>query len=326
MKQDLISVVVPVYNVEKYLCKCVDSILNQTYQNLEIFLVDDGSLDNSGRICDEYAKKDNRIIAIHKSNGGLSDARNVAIEQATGKYITFIDSDDYVSLDMIEFLHQNVTKYQADISTCMYRSFCEKQAIDTVDQGGFRVHVFDAEQALETMLYQKECTTSAWGKLYLTKLFKNIRYPFGKICEDLDTTYLLFSKAKKIVISNCKKYYYLQRADSIINSKFNEKRMDALEFAKKETLYVQAYYPKITKSAINREFMEAIFILCQFDFKNKKYNNYYIKLKETIKRTRKTVIFDYQSRFLYRIYAIATFLGYKNFTVLLRWMIRLKGV
>lgn len=326
MSKELISVVVPVYNVEKYLCKCVDSIIKQTYQNLEIFLVDDGSLDHCGQICDEYAKKDNRIIVIHKSNGGLSDARNVAIDRAKGKYITFIDSDDYVALDMVEFLYQSIKKYEADISTCMYQNFWEGQKVETVDKKDASRVVFDNEKALEVMLYQKGCTTSAWGKLYLTKLFKDIRYPFGKICEDLDTTYLLFSKAKKIVISDCKKYYYLQRANSIINSKFNEKRMDALTFAEKETLYIQAYYPKIAKSAINREFMEAIFILCQFDFKDKRYYNYYIRLKDTIKRTRRTVMFDHQSRTLYRIYAVATFLGCKTFTILLRWMIRLKGV
>ena len=326
MRQELISVVVPVYNVEKYLKKCVDSILNQTYKNLEIFLVDDGSLDNSGSICDEYAKKDKRIIVVHKANGGLSDARNVAIDQATGKYITFIDSDDYVALDMIEFLYRNIKENNAEISTCMYQNFWENQELqlDKLEQPS--INVFDNQQALELMLYQKNCTTSAWGKLYLTKLFEGIRYPFGKICEDLDTTYLLFAKAKKIVISNCKKYYYLQRQNSIINSKFNEKRMDALDFARKETSYIESNFNEIIPSAINREFMEAIFVLCQFPFKDQQYQHYYQSLKDTVKRTRKTVIFDSKSKGTYRLYALLTFLGCKNFIYLLRWVIKRKGV
>lgn len=326
MKQELISVVVPVYNVEKYLEKCVDSILNQTYENLEIFLVDDGSLDNSGYICDEYAKKDKRIIVIHKANGGLSDARNVAIDQATGKYITFIDSDDYVALDMIEFLYHNIKENSAEISTCMYQNFWENQELLMDKSAQSFTNVFDNQQALELMLYQKDCTTSAWGKLYLTKLFKDIRYPFGKICEDLDTTYLLFAKVKRVVISNCKKYYYLQRQNSIINSKFNEKRMDALEFARKETIYIENNFKEIIPSAINREFMEAVFILCQFPFKDQQYKYYYQNLKDTIKRTRKTVILDSKSKRVYRLYALLTFLGCKNFIYLLRWAITRKGV
>jgi len=305
MKNKLITIIVPVYNVADYLERCLKSIIKQSYKNLEIILVDDGSTDCSGLICDEYARKDKRIKVIHKKNGGLSDARNAGLDMATGEYIMFIDSDDYIALDMTKFLYSSLVKNKADISTCLYQCFQNQD--DVLDFHDNIEYVCSNTKALEKMLYQKNCTTSAWGKLYKTSLFDNIRYPQNKICEDLDTTYLLFSKATVVVINTIKKYFYFQRSSSIINSKFNFKRMDALEFAKKQTDYIIKNHPDIFKSAMNREFMEAIFILSSMDdLKNSDCIN---SLEVTIKATRKIVLFDIKSRKLYRLYALISYLG-----------------
>jgi len=306
MKKKLITIIVPVYNVADYLERCIYSIINQTYKNLEIILVDDGSTDDSGLMCDDFASKDKRIKVIHKENGGLSDARNVAIDIATGDYITFVDSDDYIELDMVEFLYESIINNDADISTCLYQNFYDGE--DVLEYSDNTEFVCSCDEALEKLLYQNDCTTSAWGKLYKTYLFDGIRYPKGKICEDLDTTYLLFAKTSKVVINTVKKYYYLQRSSSIINSKFNPKRMDALEFAKKETDFIIKNYPNLIKGSFNREFMEAIFILDSMS--NLKDNKVFIyELKNTIISTRKIVLFDSKSRKLYRLYALISYLG-----------------
>ena len=187
----------------------------------------------------------------------------------------------------------------------MYQNIFEDNAIN-FKQIDFKEVIYTNEEALETMLYQKDCTTSAWGKLYKKSLFENIRYPKGKICEDLDTTYLLFAKSKKVVINNQKKYFYLQRKNSIINSKFNIKRMDALEFARKETEFIKKKFPDIVYSAINREFMEAIFIFQKMHYSSLKCA-YGIEVLNTIKSNRKCVLKDKKSKKIYRLYALISY-------------------
>ena len=169
------------------------------------------------------------------------------------------------------------------------------------------ITVLSSEEALENMFYQKQTTTSAWGKLYKTKLFNEVRYPKGKICEDLDTTYKLFAKSRKIVISSLKKYYYFQRPNSIINSKFSPKRMDAINFAKKTVKFIKQKYPKILPSAHNRLFMEAVFIIIQVP--KKEYKKEYQQLKEIIKKYRKEIIKDKKSKKGYKIIALASYFG-----------------
>lgn len=215
MDQALVSVIVPCYKVERYLPKCIDSILLQTYNNLEIWLVDDGSPDDCGKICDEYAKKDSRIKVIHKPNGGLSDARNVAIDKATGEWITFVDSDDYVAEDYVETLYNLVIKYGCDVAVASFTTFNESGKPFLSD-----IHIKDEKlepnDAVEQMFYQEKFDTSAWAKLYHKRLFeKNIRYPIGLLYEDLPTTYLLMLKSRGVAYSNKVIYYYLLRSSSI---------------------------------------------------------------------------------------------------------------
>lgn len=223
----LISIIVPVYNVEMYLAKCVDSILAQTYTNLEIFLVNDGSSDCCGKLCDEYAKEDKRIKVIHKKNGGLSDARNVAIDVATGEFITFIDSDDYVTDDYIMTLYSLIEKYECKVSIALYNTFVEGSKPKVVN----RVYREDCQtniKAIEEMFYQEKYDTASWAKLYHSSLFATgIRYPKGIVYEDLATTYLLIFQSDKVAFCNRRIYNYLLRRDSIEGSSFSSKKMDS---------------------------------------------------------------------------------------------------
>ncbi len=212
----LISVIVPIYNTEKYLEMCIESIRNQTYKNLEIILVDDGSTDKSGQICDQYVQKDRRIKVIHKPNGGQSDARNVGIKNATGNFIGFVDSDDYINQNMFKRLYGNLMKYNADIAICNY---------EDVDENGnhmryskkikkLEVRVLDKRQALYLLIEGKNIITTPWDKLYKIELFSDVEFPKERVMEDLATIYKLFNKAIKIVDDYRIGYYYVQRSRS----------------------------------------------------------------------------------------------------------------
>lgn len=226
-KNELITIIVPVYNVEKYLTKCVNSILEQTYKNLEIILVDDGSPDKCPQICDEYAKKDNRIKVIHKNNGGLSDARNKGLDMATGKYISFVDSDDYIDKKMIEKLYNNLLKNEADISICnIYKIYPNGTKIKkNLPQS--EITVSDEEKYIYTYNKYGMITVTAWSKLYKKEIFTNIRYPLGKIHEDEYIIFDILKKANKISYFDEALYYYLQRTESIIGT-FSLKRLDII--------------------------------------------------------------------------------------------------
>lgn len=235
----LISVVVPIYNVEKYLNKCIEGLLNQDYSNLEIILVDDGSTDSSGKIVDEYKEKNKNIKVIHKENGGLSSARNAGLKEAIGKYIIFIDSDDWIDTKMISTLFNLIKENDADISIC---SFLRTNGSD----GAFKytnpqIKTFTNKEAL-MQLYNDDCLTEfvvAWNKLYNIELFKNIKYPEGKIHEDEFTTYKLLYNAKKIVYTNEKLYNYRITPNSIMNKAFNPNRLYVLEAFKERTEFAK---------------------------------------------------------------------------------------
>ncbi len=304
---ELISIIVPIYNVEKYLVKCIDSIISQNYTNIEIILVNDGSSDDSGIICDEYARKDNRIRVIHKINSGISDARNVAIDKALGEYYTFIDSDDYVDVEYISTLYKNLLDNHSDISIGGYDTFYgktdKKQSFDNI------VKVYDNRGALENMLYQKNIYTSAWGKLYNKRLFANIRYPSGKNCEDLGTTYKLIYAANKISTITNPIYHYYYRLNGLSKAQFNITRMDGLVFAREILNSVESLGHGTRKAAINRLFMEAIYILVTIYKNRANYINEYSECKNLIREYRQIVLFDSNSRVIYRIYALVSYIG-----------------
>ena len=211
----LISVIVPVYNVEKYLQKCVDSILNQTFSDFELFLVDDGSPDNCGIICDEYAKKDNRIIVIHKKNGGLSDARNVAIDRAKGEYLTFIDSDDYVAENHLESLYKALMNNGSDIAVANITSFDDNKFQESFYCPTDRELVLEGNDVFNTIYQPCACS-----KLYKKLIFDVIRYPVGKLYEDVFVYHDVLAKAKRIVLTGQNTYFYLLRENSIMHQEY----------------------------------------------------------------------------------------------------------
>lgn len=310
----LISVIIPIYNVEKHLERCIESVIKQTYKNLEIILVNDGSTDNCGEISNRYSQIDSRIRVIHKANGGLSDARNFGLNIATGKYVTFIDSDDYVHHSLVEVLCWLAQNNDADIAIADYRPVYEDEFPDlytTMPAVNIRSKVLETEDALEAMLYQKDTSNSACVKLYDRKLFEgDIRYPKGKLCEDLGTTYKLISKAKLVVVCQEKLYFYLQRKNSIIHSGFKNQRMDGLNFAIDQEKFINKNFPQIGKAARNRLFAEAIFIALAISKKGiKLHKKYWQVCKEFIRRYGLEIIRDDKSKAVFRIYAITALIS-----------------
>ena len=238
--RELVSVIVPVYNVELYLKFCVESIIMQTYENLEIILVDDGSKDGSPHICDAFLNKDKRVRVIHQQNQGLSAARNAGIEVARGKYFTFVDSDDYIRKDMIERLVNLVERKKVDIACCEYEEvFFHKKIPVNYERGSNLVYRNRVDELKELFGTKRISIVVAWGKVYKAELWKDIRFPIGKLHEDESTTYKIISKAKKIVHSDRKMYYYFQRSDSIMGSDFNEKKLELLDELKKQISFFE---------------------------------------------------------------------------------------
>lgn len=225
----LISIILPVYNVEDYLDECVQSILRQTYGKFELIMVDDGSQDKSGIMCDDYAQMDSRIVVIHKPNGGLSDARNTGIEKANGEYITFIDSDDVVSLSYLEILYSVTLKTGVDLSQCKFTRSKNDLNCDDVpfkENDVLRdVMCFTREMAFMDFLYRKNLYVSSCAKLYRRELFEDIRFPVGYLNEDNFTTYKLVYKARKSASINKPLYWHRINRGSIMQSGFSEKKM-----------------------------------------------------------------------------------------------------
>ncbi len=226
---DLISVIVPVYKVEKYLRRCVDSILVQTYTNLEIILVDDGSPDNCPAICDEYAKKESRIKVIHKPNGGLSSARNAGLDAANGKYIGFVDSDDYIASNMYEVLYRLVTENKSQMAVC--NCFF----VDEFDNVLFRQSPLKDEtvSGIEAVRHLQEKNginfITCWNRIYERDLFSSIRFPLNKLCEDNYIAHSLYHKCQRVSFTGEQLYYYVQRKGSILNSSVSVKSFDETE-------------------------------------------------------------------------------------------------
>ena len=248
--EDLISVIVPVYNVQEYLKKCIDSIIKQTYKNIEIILVDDGSTDNSGKICDEYKKIDKRIKVIHKENKGLSDARNVGIDIATGKYVTFIDSDDFVSDIYIEYMYSIMKKTNSDIGICKIkviydRNIKEQRKIDIEPK------IYNKIQAFENLLYSEGIDVAANAKIYPKYYFDDIKYPINEKYEDVAIIYKIFEKTTQIAYGNLECYYYYVRIGSISKSGFNKGELDYLKNTEQMLTYLENNYKEL-KQAVTR--------------------------------------------------------------------------
>lgn len=311
-KEPLISVIIPVYKVKDYLDKCVDSVVKQSYSNLEIILVDDGSPDNCPKLCDKWAKADKRIKVIHQKNGGLSDARNTGIEKCNGKYITFIDSDDYIEKDYVEFLYENLIKYDADISMGKHYVKYPKKDYDT---GSGNIYVLNPHDCFDKLLYGEDFDVSAWAKLYKIELFDDVRYPKGRIYEDSATTYKLIDKSKNIVLNSKAIYSYVIREDSISRARFNEKKMELITSTKEMCDYILKKYPDL-KSGCERRVMHAYLStltqLARSKSKNLKCKN---ELMSYIKENRKRILKDKRIPSRDRNGLLATYPGYWFFKI-----------
>ncbi len=229
-----ISVIVPVYRVEDYLKRCLDSIIHQSYKNLEIILVDDGSDDACPAICDEYARKDDRIIVIHKENGGLSSARNAGLNAATGDFIAFVDSDDYINKYMYEQMMTRLVENGADICMCDFEYVLEAGIATEAEKepAAGSIEKFDGRKAQYLMckdLVTRITYTVAWNKLYRKELFEGIRYPEGRIHEDEARTHELLYRGDVITYVRCPYYYYCKRDESIISSKASLNRYQLID-------------------------------------------------------------------------------------------------
>lgn len=309
----VVSIIVPVYNVEKYVKECVDSIINQTYKNIEIILVDDGSTDSSGKICDDFAKIDERVKTIHKKNGGLSDARNEGVKYARGKYVSFIDGDDYISPYFIEILIKVKEENSCDfvlVYDCPSFWDGEDNTVLAKNADDFTAEIVDAKTGLQRMFLQN-IATGAPFKLCPKEYFEDIHFPKGYLYEDAATTYKYFFKAKKVGIVYSELYAYRMRKDSIIRQQFNEKKLIV------EVIYQQLINDKmvqkwdLTKDAYSRAFSLVFTVFLQIP-EDDKVNMQ--KLWKYIKQSRKYVICN-SSRYCRRKNKIAAMISFSGMKI-----------
>lgn len=270
---ELITVIVPIYNVAEYLPRCLDSIVRQTYENLEIILVDDGSTDDSGTICDEYSKNDRRIRVIYKENGGLSSARNAALDIASGDAVTFIDGDDAIHSHYVEVLLNNMTGYGADIASIVNMRVKTIPVVESVPEAN-NIREYTPESAISAVLYQDKMDNSMCGKLFRRELFENVRFPDGALYEDLATFYRVFELANSVVWNSSKLYYYLERESSIIGC-FSLRRLDVLDVVDEIEVYMADNHPTLLGAAKCRKLsanFNMLMLLAQNGYSDSKYS------------------------------------------------------
>jgi len=251
MKNKLISVIISVYKAEKYLEGCLDSICNQTYRELEIILVDDGSPDNSGKICDEYAKRDNRVLVIHKENGGISSGRNAGIKVAKGEYLIFYDSDDFVPNNSVEDLYNTCEKDNADIAMC---GFIKKKNGKILLRFTGKNGIFNKDEALKRLLEETDINCTVWNKIFKKESIKNIYFDENlSVAEDFKFLYQAFKKVNKISINTNKiVYHYEVRNGSLMQGRFNQKFIKEVTLCSDILEEIKIENSKLERAAIKR--------------------------------------------------------------------------
>lgn len=293
-KDALISVIIPVFNIENFLGRCVDSVRLQTYSNLEIILVDDGSTDRCPELCDHYSETDGRIKVLHKCNGGLSSARNAALREAAGEFLFCLDGDDFIDLNCIEILYRNLIEHRADLSVGNYCYYFES--------GETRPH---GKRDLRTLLTQKEAieligrgrdfTGSAWGKLYRRELFDGIEYPEGKLCEDQFVIYKILMRCSRIYFDSRPLYFYFVRRDSIMNSQGAENVLDVVEAARENEKMIRSRYPSLAYVGIYRiveAYLEVLNRIRILEIKQKKMRYVMEDARDFFRKNRAAILSD----------------------------------
>ncbi len=314
-KDDLVSVIVPVYNIEDYLDTCLNSIIHQTYRNLEIILVDDGSSDSSGTICENYKQSDDRIVVLHKKNGGLSDARNTGIRIASGNFLTFVDGDDYVSEEYIEKLVEGIYAVGADIAIMGILDVFDSEDLNKAPKRkGEIVSELSNEECLERILYQKNMDLHSCGKLYRREVLKDLYFPKGKLYEDWLFTPYAIGRAKKIAVINEVGYYYVQRMGSISNGRFSLSHLDAIDHANTLVDYISNNYSLILCAAYSRylSILSAIFMKAKTDPQHKEIQD---DVWNEIKKIRWGVLRDHNASFKNRMAALISIFGREAFAL-----------
>ena len=321
-KKDLISVIVPVYNVESYLERCLKSLTEQSYSNIEIILVDDGSTDGSGRICDQYRDIDDRINVIHKTNGGLADARNAGLDVAKGEYIAFVDSDDWVSPYYIGNLYSALTEAGADLAISMYINVTGDEIKTEATNELANVRICSNEESLKQMLLQRGIETSSPGKLYRMSSVGDLRFPKGKLYEDIMFTTTMLSRAGKVAIIDNIDYYYYQRPGSIRYRQFSKQKMDCIYNSQELLAYIDSNHRDLDKEAISWYFSGLCNILFQIPYGE--YSSEHDYIWAEIKKNRLQVLLNREARMKNRGAALLSFLGEKPMKTIYR-KIQMRG-
>lgn len=302
LQDPLISIIVPVYNVERYLVKCLDSIVNQTYQNLQIILIEDGSSDNSGKISDDYSKKDQRISVIHKRNEGLSAARNEGVDIAEGEYIGFVDSDDYIEPDMYERLYKLIETTDAELAVCEF-TYVNDEGIKQENESCFQVEgTIDANSYMKRWIDSKYAPAYvvAWNKLYKKKVFDGIRYPIGKYREDEYLIHHVIYQCQNIICTPDKLYNYVQHEGSVMKSKnaflmdLGDALIDRYYLAKRES---NSSLQKETIKLLSNELWE----WKVFNNYDKSFNQKYLDYKKKVFRIIKQEFLGGRSKGIYTL-------------------------
>ena len=286
----MISIIVPVYKAEAYLSKCLDSIIQQTYRDFEVILVDDGSPDNCGHICDQYAEQDMRIRVIHKSNGGVSEARNAGIREARGEYITFVDSDDWADSRLLEILWNGIEK-GAQISVCGFYTVWDRLP-KPWRKPSEEYHVMTGAEAARDMMYTHSLDTSAWGKLFHRSCFDNISFPVSCLYEEVATTYKLFMTQIAVAVTTQPLYYYVKHQGSIVASAYSHKHMDMMRFSGEMMSFAKEEAPELIPAAKRRMIYASCYLLKTMGNQYKEYPEDVKEILSVFRKYRKEVFRD----------------------------------
>lgn len=324
MNDFLISIIVPIYKVEEYLPQCIESITRQTYSRLEIILVDDGSPDNCGKICDIYGNKDARIKIIHKKNGGLSSARNAGVLIAQGEWIMFVDADDVISKFTCERLLQIAKESAVDIVIGDVTKFYYDREIKNSDRLETKkeIRYLSREEAIQQYFYRK-FAGYACGKLYRTDIVKNINFPNGKLFEDAFTVYKYIEKAKGVAVIPDELYYYRQRKGGIIHSSYDTRQLDIIFANQEARLYFKKEKNSIKDAVVSRSFVSAVDVLRKIPLKKRYSLDRKVAIEE-IEKLRKKVIKDDNNSFLVRGMALFAIISPQCLGIFARMKVFLK--
>lgn len=312
MSDARVAIIIPAYNVERYIRRCLDSVISQSYENIEILLVDDGSTDSTGIICDEYGVKDDRFRVYHKVNGGLSDARNYALDRLDEdiKYVTFIDSDDWVSRFYIENLYNAIKLTQSEMSAASFNEVFNEDFNTPKRADLINLKKVNNQTYLMRLLYQDHAEFSAGAKMYEKKTFENLRYPVGELYEDIPVTYQTIKNSLSIAMIDNVDYYYYQRSSSIQNMTFNIRKLDCVKNCHKLMNNVKNDFPGLSDAAECRYLSGVFNILFQIP-ENGKYERIRKDLWHEVEKYRKDVIRDIKARKKTRAACFLSYFGYR---------------